>query len=183
MKNELAVRSWAYDDNLIRTVKLNEEAWFVGKDAAKALGYSNTRDALANHVDEEDKNTVAIRDVLKREQNTIIINESGLYSLIFGSKLETARQFKRWVTNEVLPAIRKTGGYAKPTNEAERAQRYLHQTNATQKAFMRNRASSASKSACLTAWNAWQTAALSRKNHSFQLSRHSTPGQEPWSLW
>ena len=76
MKNELAVRSWAYDDNLIRTVKLNEEAWFVGKDAAKALGYSNTRDALANHVDEEDKNTVAIRDVLKREQNTIIINES-----------------------------------------------------------------------------------------------------------
>ena len=133
MKNELAVRSWAYDDNLIRTVKLNEEAWFVGKDAAKALGYSNTRDALANHVDEEDKNTVAIRDVLKREQNTIIINESGLYSLIFGSKLETARQFKRWVTNEVLPAIRKTGGYAKPTNEAERAQRYLHQTNANTK--------------------------------------------------
>ena len=130
MKNELAVRSWAYDDNLIRTVKLNEEAWFVGKDAAKALGYSNTRDALANHVDEEDKNTVAIRDVLKREQNTIIINESGLYSLIFGSKLETARQFKRWVTNEVLPAIRKTGSYTKPTNEAERAQRYLHQTNA-----------------------------------------------------
>lgn len=130
MKNELAVRSWAYDDNLIRTVKLNEEAWFVGKDAAKALGYSNTRDALANHVDEEDKNTVAIRDVLKREQNTIIINESGLYSLIFSSKLETARQFKRWVTNEVLPAIRKTGSYTKSTNEAERAQRYLHQTNA-----------------------------------------------------
>ena len=130
MKNELAVRSWAYDDNLIRTVKLNEEAWFVGKDAAKALGYSNTRDALANHVDEEDKNTVAIRDVLKREQNTIIINESGLYSLIFSSKLETARQFKRWVTSEVLPAIRKTGSYTKSTNEAERAQRYLHQTNA-----------------------------------------------------
>ena len=126
MKNELAVRSWAYDDNLIRTVKLNEEAWFVGKDAAKALGYSNTRDALANHVDEEDKNTVAIRDVLKREQNTIIINESGLYSLIFSSKLETARQFKRWVTSVVLPAIRKTGSYTKATNEAERAQRYLH---------------------------------------------------------
>lgn len=130
MKNELAVRSWAFDDNLIRTVKFNEEAWFVGKDVAQALGYQNANKTLNDHVDEEDKNTVAIRDVLKREQNTTIINESGLYSLIFGSKLETARQFKRWVTNEVLPAIRKTGSYTKSTNEAERAQRYLHQTNA-----------------------------------------------------
>lgn len=91
MKNELAVRSWAFDDNLIRTVKFNEEAWFVGKDVAQALGYQNTNKTLNDHVDEEDKNTVAIRDVLKREQNTTIINESGLYSLIFGSKLETAR--------------------------------------------------------------------------------------------
>lgn len=66
-------------------------------------------------------------------QNAVVINESGLYSLIFGSKLETARQFKRWVTSEVLPAIRKTGSYTKPTNEAERAQRYLHQTNANTK--------------------------------------------------
>ena len=130
MKNELAVRSWAFDDNLIRTVKFNGEAWFVGKDVAQALGYQNANKTLNDHVDEEDKNTVAIRDVLKREQNTIIINESGLYSLIFGSKLETARQFKRWVTSEVLPAIRKTGSYTKSTNEAERAQRYLHQTNA-----------------------------------------------------
>ncbi|WP_173709872.1 BRO family protein [Clostridium beijerinckii] len=78
---------------------------------AAALGYSNTRDALATHVDEEDKNTVAISDGKRGNPNQVIINESGLYSLIFGSKLESVKQFKKWVTNEVLPTIRKTGGY------------------------------------------------------------------------
>ena len=129
MKNEIAVKTWGFGDQLIRTVKLNEEPWFVGKDVTNALGYQNTNKALNDHVDNEDKGVVKI-STLGGMQNAVVINESGIYSLIFNSKLETARQFKRWVTNEVLPAIRKTGSYTKSTNEAERAQRYLHQTNA-----------------------------------------------------
>ena len=90
---------------------------FVGKDVAEALGYSNTRDALKKHVDSEDKDAVAIRDSIGRDQQTIFINESGLYSLILSSKLPQAKAFKRWVTSEVLPQIRKTGGYI-PTKDA-----------------------------------------------------------------
>ena len=86
------------------------ETFFVGKDVAKALGYSNTRDALNKHVDAEDKSTVAIRDTAF-ETRAIIINESGLYSLVLSSKLPQAKAFKRWVTSEVLPTIRKTGKY------------------------------------------------------------------------
>ena len=97
----------------VRTLCIDGEPWFVGKDVAEALGYSNPRDALAKHVDDEDKG-VAKRDTLGGEQVTTIINESGLYSLIFSSKLESARRFKRWVTSEVLPAIRKTGNYSVP---------------------------------------------------------------------
>ncbi len=86
------------------------EPWFVGKDVAEALGYSNTQKAVRDHVDEEDKLTERI--VLSGQQRTIIfINESGLYSLILSSKLPSSKQFKRWVTAEVLPQIRKTGGY------------------------------------------------------------------------
>ena len=77
----------------------------------EALGYSNARDAIAKHVDEEDRNTVAIRDGNRGNPNQAIINESGLYSLILGSKLENAKRMKRWVTSEVLPSIRKTGSY------------------------------------------------------------------------
>ena len=98
----------------MRSIQIDGEPWFVGKDVAAALGYENTRDALAKHVDEEDKNTVAIRDGIQGNPNMVIINESGLYSLIFGSKLEGAKRFKRWVTNEVLPSIRKTGSYTLP---------------------------------------------------------------------
>ena len=98
----------------IRTVAIDNEPWFVGKDVAEALGYSNTRDALRVHVDNEDKNTVAIYDGNKGNPNQTIINESGLYALIFGSKLPNAKKFKRWVTSEVLPAIRKTGSYGTP---------------------------------------------------------------------
>lgn len=83
---------------------------FVGKDVASILGYSNVRDAIAKHVDEEDKG-VAKCDTLGGKQNFTVINESGLYALIFGSKLESAKQFKHWVTSEVLPSIRKTGTY------------------------------------------------------------------------
>lgn len=97
----------------IRTVTIDGEPWFVGKDIAEALGYSNSRDALAKRVDTEDKG-VANCDTPSGIQNMTIINESGLYSLILSSKLPNAKKFKRWVTSEVLPAIRKTGHYEAP---------------------------------------------------------------------
>lgn len=109
-KNELKVFSNA-EFGEVRTVVVNGEPWFVGKDVAEALGYSNTRDALITHVEEEDKNTVVISDGKRGNPNQTIINESGVYSLVFGSKLPDAKKFKRWVTSEVLPTIRKTGGY------------------------------------------------------------------------
>ncbi len=96
----------------IRTVTINNEVWFVGKDIAEALGYSNSRKALTDHVDDEDKNDgVTIRDAIGREQTPTVISESGMYSLVLSSKLPTAKKFKRWVTSEVLPSIRKNGGY------------------------------------------------------------------------
>lgn len=94
----------------IRTVTIDGEPWFVGKDVAESLGYSNTRDAISKHIGDEDKNTVAICDG-KGNPNQTVINESGLYALIFGSKLESAKRFKHWVTSEVLPSIRSNGGY------------------------------------------------------------------------
>ena len=96
----------------IGTVQMNNETYFVGKDVAEALGYKNTRDALVAHVAEEDKNTVAISDGNRGNPNQTVINESGLYALIFGSKLESAKRFKHWVTSEILPSIRKHGIYA-----------------------------------------------------------------------
>lgn len=94
----------------IRTVMINDETWFVGKDVAEALGYKNTSDALKKHVAEEDKLTRHFTDS-GQSREMYIINESGLYALIFGSKLPSARKFKHWVTSEVLPEIRKTGQY------------------------------------------------------------------------
>lgn len=96
----------------IRSLIIKGEPWFVGKEIAEALGYTNPRKALADHVDSEDKNTVTIRDGIKGNPNKTIINESGMYSLILSSKLQSAKRFKRWVTSEVLPAIRKTGSYS-----------------------------------------------------------------------
>jgi len=90
----------------VRTIRKDDEIWFVGKEIAETLGYSNTRDALLRHVDEEDKAKVVIHDG-SQNRNMIIINESGLYSLAILSKLPKAKQFKRWVTSELLPAIRK----------------------------------------------------------------------------
>ena len=98
----------------VRAIEINGEGWLVGKDIAEALGYSNSRDALSNHVDEEDKASVAIYDG-RQNRNMTIINESGLYSLVLSSKLPGAKKFKRWVTSDVLPSIRKHGMYA--TNE------------------------------------------------------------------
>ena len=101
----------------IRTVTIDNEPWFVGKDVAVALGYGEGKspiNAIANHVDVEDKGVTKMMTP-GGEQTVTIINESGLYSLVLGSKLESARRFKRWVTSEVLPAIRKTGGYVNDT--------------------------------------------------------------------
>ena len=114
----------------IRTVTIDNEPWFVGKDVATALGYKNTKDALISHVEEEDRRILqrsevaTIKNHLPKDvfpvnfvsadipnRGLTIINESGLYALIFGSKLPSAKRFKHWVTSEVLPAIRKTGGY------------------------------------------------------------------------
>ena len=94
----------------VRTVILDGEPWFVGKDVAEALGYKDTDQALRKHVDNEDKLTSQF-DGSGQKREMHIINESGLYSMIFGSKLESAKKFKHWVTAEVLPAIRKTGIY------------------------------------------------------------------------
>lgn len=95
----------------VRTMLINDEPYFVGKDVANVLGYSNSRKAIKDHVDDEDKNTVTIR-YGKGNPNQVVINESGLYSLILSSKLPNAKEFKHWVTSEVLPTIRKHGMYA-----------------------------------------------------------------------
>lgn len=95
----------------IRTVVINGEPWFVGRDVAVALGYAKPQNAVRDNVEEDDARKRGITDTIGREQKTVIINESGLYSLIFGSKLESAKKFKKWVTSEVLPSIRKTGTY------------------------------------------------------------------------
>ena len=115
----------------VRTVTIDNEPWFVGKDVAEALGYKNTNDAIITHVDEEDKKIIQKSEITTLENHIpkdafpvnfvnadipnrglTVINESGLYALIFGSKLESATRFKHWVTSEVLPSIRKHGMYA-----------------------------------------------------------------------
>lgn len=100
----------------LRGVEIDGESWLVGKDVAERLGYSNPRDALMKHVDDEDKG-VAKCDTLGGKQDVTVINESGLYALVLGSKLPNAKRFRRWVTSEVLPAIRKTGGYIAGEND------------------------------------------------------------------
>lgn len=105
----------------IRTVTIENEPWFVGKDVATALGYSNPQKAVRDHISEEDRG-VNEMDTPSGRQNLAVINESGLYALIFGSKLESAKRFKHWVTSEVLPAIRKTGAYKKPMTTDQKIQ-------------------------------------------------------------
>lgn len=125
MGNDLTVFT-NNDFGEIRTCTIAGEPWFVGKDVATILGYSNHRKAIGDHVDEEDKTDgVTIRDSIGREQNPIFINESGLYALILSSKLPTAKRFKHWVTSEVLPAIRKTGRYEEPLTGEELMARAL----------------------------------------------------------
>lgn len=105
----------------VRTVVIENEPWFVAKDIALALGYTNPRDAVINHVFDDDKGVEKL-DTLGGAQNLTVINESGLYSLIFNSRLESAKKFKHWVTSEVLPSIRKTGGYHLPQTLSEALQ-------------------------------------------------------------
>lgn len=99
----------------VRTVTIDNEPWFVGKDIALALGYAKPTDAVRKRVDEEDTG-ISEMETPSGLQQMVIVNESGLYSLIFGSKLETAKKFKHWVTSKVLPTLRKTGSYTVNTS-------------------------------------------------------------------
>lgn len=118
MENENKIQIFENSEfGKVRTLMIDGEPWAVGRDVAEALGYKNPRQAVIDHVDPEDKG-VAKRDTIGGNQDTAIINESGLYSLILSSKLPKAKEFKRWITSEVLPALRKTGHYGtaqKPT--------------------------------------------------------------------
>ena len=108
-------KAFHYEENEISVIKCRDEIWFMGKNIAKALGYEKTRNAILKHVDDDDKSILEdirrgpqIGAPFKNEQGgSIFIDESGLYSLIFGSRLESAKNFKRWVTKDVLPSIRK----------------------------------------------------------------------------
>lgn len=108
MKNNIV--AFKYEEQQVRTIEKNGEPWFVGKDVADILGYSDTAQAVRKHIDNEDKGVVEMTTPGGKQPVTII-NESGLYSLILSSKLPTAKEFKHWVTSEVLPSIRKTGEY------------------------------------------------------------------------
>lgn len=108
MKNNIV--AFKYNEQQVRTIEKNGEPWFVGKDVAEILGYSDTAQAVRKHIDNEDKGVVEMTTPGGKQPVTII-NESGLYSLILSSKLPTAKEFKHWVTSEVLPSIRKTGEY------------------------------------------------------------------------
>ena len=113
MKNKLAVFNNP-EFGSVRTLTIDDEVWFVGKDVAEALGYIDTKSALADHVDAEDKQIIQRRQITTLDvpnRGMTIINESGVYSLVLSSKLPGAKKFKHWVTSEVLPSIRKTGGY------------------------------------------------------------------------
>ncbi len=118
----------------VRTLVVDNEPWFVGKDIAVVLGYAKPRNAIATHVDNEDKKGARIQGTLGGTQNMTVINESGLYSLILSSKLSNAKKFKHWVTSEVLPTIRKTGGYV--NNEVLFVENYFPEANDETKEFM-----------------------------------------------
>ncbi|MBE5673767.1 ORF6C domain-containing protein [Staphylococcus sp. SS35] len=109
------LQTFNFEELPVRTLEVDGEPYFIGKDVADILGYTNSRKALSDHVDEEDKLTSRIV-TSGQNRNVTIINESGLYSLIFSSKLENAKRFKRWVTSEVLPTLRKTGAYQVPSD-------------------------------------------------------------------
>lgn len=130
MNNELQIFNNS-DFGNIRVVENSGEPWFVGKDIATILGYAKPENAIANHVDGEDKTSTLIQGSGSNyKSKAILINESGLYSLILSSKLPTAKKFKRWVTSEVLPAIRKTGSYKTPKQSSDREKAMLKNAQA-----------------------------------------------------
>lgn len=135
--NELQL--FNFENNQVRTLLINDEPWFVGKDVAQILGYSNPRDALSKHVDDEDKNSVAIRDGNKGNPNQTVINESGVYALVFGSKLPSAKRFKHWVTSEVLPTLRKTGGYTMPKTYLEALKAFTEEVEKNEMLSLENK--------------------------------------------
>ncbi|KMK52763.1 hypothetical protein FEFB_15110 [Fructobacillus sp. EFB-N1] len=105
------VKAFNFESNEVRTVLIDNEPWFVGKDVAETLGYSQTAKAIRTHVEVDDKG-VSVLDTPGGKQQMTVINESGVFALIFGSELDSAKRFKKWVTSEVLPSIRKTGSYS-----------------------------------------------------------------------
>lgn len=113
-----------FEELPVRILTVDEEPYFIGRDVAEVLGYRKPQNAISTHVDDEDKTTALIQGTGSNyKSNAVIINESGLYSLIFSSKLESAKRFKRWVTSEVLPTLRKTGSYqSKPMTTSEQIQ-------------------------------------------------------------
>lgn len=124
----------------VRTLEIDGMVYFVGKDVAEVLGYAKARNAIANHVDDEDKKDAPIQGDLGGTQMMTIINESGLYSLILSSKLPRAKEFKRWVTSEVLPTIRKHGSYVAPTQTAVSTEDAFIQLFQTQKEIKQEQA-------------------------------------------
>lgn len=129
MQNEIQIFNNPEFGN-VRGIEIDGKPWVVGKDVAIALGYSNTKDAIGRHVDDEDKRGSQITTPYGRQTMTVI-NESGIYALIFGSKLPKAREFKRWVTSEVLPSIRKTGSYSLIPKDLPSALRAYHSCRKT----------------------------------------------------
>ena len=131
MKNKLMIFNNS-EFGQVRTVEINNEPWFVGKDVAEALGYAKPENAIAAHVDSEDKTTTLIQGTGSNyKSKAVCINESGLYALILSSKLPTAKAFKHWVTSEVIPSIRKTGSYTtKPMTAYQQMMADTRQRNA-----------------------------------------------------
>ena len=123
----------------IRTVEINGEPWFAGKDVAEALGYVKPLNAISAHVDEDDSLKQGLIDSMGRTQETIIINESGLYSLILGSSLDSAKKFKRWITSEVIPSIRKTGSYNLPQTYADALRELANKAEEAERLALVNR--------------------------------------------
>lgn len=110
-----AIASFEFQNHPVRVVTIDGVEYFVAKDVAPILGFKNARQAVRRHVSKQDRDGVTLRDTIGREQTLLAINESGLYALIFGSTLAQAREFKRWITSEVLPSLRQTGSYEMPT--------------------------------------------------------------------
>ena len=127
---EKQMQLFNFENQQVRTLIINEEPYFVGKDIAIILGYKKPENAIANHVEDEDKTTTLIQGTGSNyKSKTVIVNESGMYSLILSSKLPNAKRFKHWVTSKVLPAIRKTGSYQLPQTPEELLSLTVQATN------------------------------------------------------